>query len=166
MTCSEPRREVLTASTEKCGCAIEWFLHSEWLGNGLAFFLYFFMNATRLFFVAGLTRLLWKYIYPQRFTVLVTCDSNGGLVTAPKGSDASHDDLIKAIQVRSFTAQQSSNNEEDGLLSKELREKFDRSLSNYYMTGTVMITISFIACCIWVYVLILVSRSLTPRIWR
>ena len=72
MTCDDPRREVLAPATEKCGCAIEWFLHSEWLGNGLVFFLYFFMNVTRLFFIAGLTRLLWKFIYPERFTVLIT----------------------------------------------------------------------------------------------
>lgn len=167
MTCNEPRREMLNPATEKCGCAIEWFLHSEWLGNGLAFFLYFFMNVTRLFFVAGLTRLLWKYIYPERFTVLVTCDSTGGLVTTSRETFASHDDLIKAIQVKSFSSRiKDGDGEEDRHLSKDLRAKLARSLYNYYITGAGFIAISFFACGVWVYVIVIVSQSLTPRVFR
>lgn len=125
------------------------------------------MNATRLFFIAGLTRLMWKFIYPNRFTVLATCDSSGGLVTTSNRRVVSHDDLIKAIQVRSFSSRQKGDEDEESRnLSKELRAKFDRSLNNYYITGAIFITISLLACGVWVYVVVVVSQSLTPRVFR
>ena len=165
MTCNEPRREVLAPATEKCGCAIEWFLHSEWLGTSLAFLLYFLMNVARLFFVSGITRLLWKYIYPERFTVLVTCKSNGSLVTTSTGIFALHNDLAKSIRRKSISSQQRVNEEERNI-SKELRAKLSRSLKRFYVTGAAEICASFVACGIWVYIVLMVTQTLTPRIWR
>lgn len=166
MTCDEPRRQVLNPATEKCGCTIEWYLHSQWLCISLALLLYFLMNVARVFFTSGLTRLLWKYIYPERFTVLVTCDSNGGLVTNSKGTSGSHDDLIKAIKLRSSSSRQTLQNEELRHLSKDLRAKFSRSLNIFYITGTAQIAASFVACGAWVYIVVVVSQSLTPRVWK
>ena len=166
MTCNEPRREVLNPATEKCGCTIEWYLHSEWLGTTLALLLFFLMNVARVLFTSGLTRLLWKYIYPERFTVLVTCDSNGGLVTNSKGTFGSHDDLLKAIKLRSSSSRQTLQNEELRQLSKDLRAKFSRSLNNFYIVGTTQIAASFLACGAWVYIVVVISQSLTPRVWK
>lgn len=166
ITCGEPRREVLTPATEKCGCAVEWYLHSEWLGTSLAFLLYFFMNMSRLFFISGITRLLWKYIYPERFTVLVTCDSNGGLVTSSKDVYASHDDLFKAIRVRSVSSRQKDSDDEERLLSRDLRAKLSRSLNNFYIFGAAQIVVALVATGVWVYIVVVVSQSLTPRVWR
>ena len=165
ITCNEPRREVLTPATERCGCAIEWFLHSEWLGTSLAFLLYFLMNVARLLFVSGITRLFWKFIYPERFTVLITCNSNGSLVTTSTGLFASHNGLVKSIQKRSLSSQQRSN-EEERRISKELRAKLSRSLRRFSITGAVETITSFAVCGIWVYIVFMVSQTLTPKIWR
>ena len=164
MVCNEPQRELLIPATEKCGCAIEWFIHSEWLGTALAFLLYFLMNVARVFFIGGTTRLLWRYIYPERFTVLVTCDSNGALVTTSKGTFASHNDLIKAIQVRSFSSQHKCDKSQERHLSKDLRSKLSRSLKNFYIIGAAEIVVSLVAIGVWVYIIVMVSQSLTPRV--
>eukprot|EP00804_Cyclotella_cryptica_P023510 CCRYP_012162-RA/>CCRYP_012162-RA protein AED:0.10 eAED:0.10 QI:1559/1/1/1/0.75/0.4/5/1441/846 len=164
VTCNEPHREVLASASEQCGCTMEWFLHSKWLGTSLAFLLYLFMNIARVFFFSGVTRLLWKYIYPDRFTVLVTCDSRGKLVTTSGGS-GSHDDLVNAIQVRSFSSRTTVEDSKSPL-AKDLRAKLSRSLKNFYIAGAFQLVLSFVANGAWIYVVVVVSQSLTPRIWR
>jgi hypothetical protein len=124
------------------------------------------MNMSRLFFISGITRLLWKYIYPERFTVLVTCDSNGGLVTSSKDVYASHDDLFKAIRVRSVSSRQKDSDDEERLLSRDLRAKLSRSLNNFYIFGAAHIVVALVATGVWVYIVVVVSQSLTPRVWR
>lgn len=161
ITCREPKRAMLSSRSEECGCTMEWFFHSKWLGTSLAFLLYFFMNIARVFFFAGTTRLLWKYIYPDRFTVLVTCDSNGRVVVS---SGSSHENLINAIQIRSFSSRLKDEGNQSQV-SKELSEKLSRSVRNFYVAGVAMLVLSFAANAAWIYLVVMISQTLTPRVW-
>ena len=159
-TCSGPRKNVLNDASERCGCTVEWYLHSKWMGTTFAFLLYVFMNIARVSFFSGITRLLWKQIYPERFTVSATCDSEGSLVTSSKVSGTSHEDLINAIQTRG------SKSDDNHMLSKTLHAKLDQCLRNFYVTGVALLLGSLLANGVWIYALTVTSQNLTPRIWQ
>jgi len=160
VTCLGPRKNLLDSASERCGCTIEWYLHSKWMGTTFAFLLYVFMNIARVSFFSGITRLLWKHIYPERFTVLATCDSAGFLVTSSsKVSGKSHEDLINAIQTRSKAV------DNNHTLSRELHTKLDRCLRNFYLTGFALLLGSLVANGVWLYALGVTSQSFTPYIW-
>ncbi|KAL7541319.1 hypothetical protein ACHAXR_010802 [Thalassiosira sp. AJA248-18] len=162
VTCSGPRKRLLAAASERCGCTLEWYLHSKLMGSTFAFLLYVFMNIARVSFFSGITRLLWKHIYPERFTVSATCDSEGSLVTSSNISGTSHEDLINAIQTRSSINR--GLNRRD--LSKELRTKLDNCLRNFHATGLALLLGSLLANGVWIYALAVTSQTLTPHVWR
>ena len=112
--------------------------------------------------LSGITRLLWKQIYPERFTVSATCDSEGSLVTPSKISGTSHEGLINAIQTRS-KADGVANNRE---LSKELHAKLQSCLRSFYATGVSLLLGSLLANGVWIYALAVTSQTLTPNIWQ
>eukprot|EP00580_Thalassiosira_gravida_P018621 CAMPEP_0201663870 /NCGR_PEP_ID=MMETSP0494-20130426/5522_1 /ASSEMBLY_ACC=CAM_ASM_000839 /TAXON_ID=420259 /ORGANISM="Thalassiosira gravida, Strain GMp14c1" /LENGTH=991 /DNA_ID=CAMNT_0048142543 /DNA_START=479 /DNA_END=3451 /DNA_ORIENTATION=+ len=146
ITCPGPRKRLLKSASERCGCTMEWYLHSKWMGSTFALLLYVFMNVARVTFFSGITRLLWKYIYPERFTLLATCDSDGSLVTtSSKVSGTSHEDLISAIQTRS-KADASVNTQE---LSRELHAKLRNCLRSFYTTGVALLLGSVFANGVW-----------------
>ena len=143
---------------------MEWYFHSKWMGSALAFLLYVLMNIARVFFFSGVTRLLWKWIYPNRFTVLATCDSEGKLVTRITGT--SHQDLITAIQIQTsppYPKVGESESPQD--ISKELCSKLGRSLHNFYISGLVLVVGSLFVNGAWVYLVIVTSQSLTPNVF-
>ena len=160
VTCPGPRKRLLNGVSERCGCTVEWYLHSKWMGSTFAFLLYIFMNIARVSFFSGVTRLLWKHIYPQRFTVLATCDMEGSLVS--KISGTSHADLINAIQTRSKVTGDRVSRE----LSKKLHAKLDRGLRSFYVTGVLLLLGSLLANGAWIYALFVTSQSLTPHVWQ
>ena len=159
VTCPGPRKSLLDEASERCGCTVEWYLHSKWMGTAFAFLLYVFMNIARVSFFSGMTRLLWKYIYPERFTVFATCNSDGLLVTSAKVSGTSHDDLINSIQTRSKAGVKNE-------LSKELHIKLDRCLRSFYVNGVILLLGSCVANGVWIYALVVTSQSMTPHIWQ
>ncbi|KAL9190088.1 hypothetical protein ACHAXT_007299 [Thalassiosira profunda] len=161
ITCPGPRKPLLTVASERCGCTVEWYLHSKWMGSTFAFLLYVFMNIARVSFFSGVTRLLWKHIYPDRFSVSATCDSRGTLVAPPKISGTSHEDLINAIQTRSGVTDATGQD-----LSKELHAKLKRCLRNFYRTGMALLFGSLVANAAWIYALAVTSQTLTPAVWR
>jgi len=162
VTCPGPRKGLLRAASERCGCTVEWYLHSKWMSTTFAFLLYVFMNVARVSFFSGITRLLWKHIYPERFTVSATCDSGGSLVTSSKVSGTSHEDLMNAIQTSSKTAGDSTRHQ----LSRELHSKLDHALRSFYVTGVIFLLGSVLANGVWMYALAVTSQTLTPHVWR
>ena len=158
VTCPGPHKRFLHAVIERCGCTIEWYLHSKWMGGAFAFFLYTLMNIARVAFFSGVTRLLWKHLYPDRFAVWTTCDSKGSLVTASKVHGVSHEDLIHAIQSKS--------NGVDRQTTKELHDKLNRCLRNFFATGIAMLLGSAVANGGWICALFFVSHSVTPHVWQ
>lgn len=153
VTCPEPRKPLLRASSMRCGCAVEWYLHSKWMGTTFAFLLYVFMNMARVMFFSGITRLLWKRLHPARFTMLATCDLNGSLVTSSKISGKSHQDLVNAIQIRSKA----------GPVAKELGARLRSCVRNFYITGAGLLLGSIVANGVWIYALTLSTQTLTPH---
>jgi hypothetical protein len=158
VTCPGPHKGFLNAIIERCGCTFEWYLHAKWLGGAFAFLIYTFMNIARVSFFSGVTRLLWKQIYPDRFTVMATCDSKGSLVTASKVNAISHEDLINAIQSKSKDV--------DREVTRELHAKLNRCLRNFFVSGAVFLLGSAVANAIWICALYFVSQSLTPYVWQ
>ena len=159
VTCPGPHKGYLNAVVERCGCTFEWYLHSKWMGGAFAFFICTLMNIARVLFFSGVTRLLWKHIYPDRFTVLATCDSQGSLVTASKVNGVSHEDLVHAIQSKSKSGA-------DREVTKELHDKLNRCIRNFFATGIVMLLCSVVAMGGWISSLFFVSHSLTPSAWQ
>jgi hypothetical protein len=159
VTCPGPHKSLIDAISERCGCTLEWYLHSKLMQNIFAFFLYVFMNIARISFFSGLTRLLWKQIYPDRFTLLATCDSEGSLVTSSKVSGPTHENLIIAIQTRSKGAESSE-------LSREFRAKLNRCLRTFLATGIALLLVSALANGLWLYALAVTSQSLIPHVWQ
>jgi hypothetical protein len=158
VTCPGPHKGFLNAVIERCGCTFEWYLHSKWMGGAFAFLIYTLMNIARVSFFSGVTRLLWKHIYPDRFTILATCDSEGSLITASKVNGVSHEDLINAIQSKSNGA--------DREITKELHAKLNRCLRNFFATGVVLLLGSAVVNGMWMCALFFVSHSLTPSVWQ
>lgn len=163
VTCPGPRKQLIDSASERCGCTLEWYLHSKWMASTFAFLLYVFMNVARVSFFSGITRLLWKYLYPEQFTVSVTCNSEGTLVApSSKIGGTSHADLIGAIQTQS----QPGRNGTDQYLTKELHAKLARCVKNYYATGGILLLGSLVANGIWIYALVVTTQTLTPNVWR
>lgn len=161
VSCPGPRKGLLRAASERCGCTMEWYIHSKWMASTFAFLLYVFMNIARVSFFSGITRLLWKHIYPERFTVSATCDSEGSLVTtSSKVSGTSHKDLINAIQTSSKTGGDASRRN----LSRELHAKLDRCLRSFYATGVALLLGSLLANGVWIAALAVTSQTLTPHV--
>ncbi|KAL7551655.1 hypothetical protein ACHAWF_014838 [Thalassiosira exigua] len=162
VTCPGPHKRRLNSVCERCGCTLEWYLHSKWMGSTFAFLLYIFMNVARVTFFSGVTRLLWKHIYPEQFTVSVTCDAVGTLVTPSKINGSTHEDIISAIQNRSST------NCDVGChnLSKELHAKLKRCLRSFYIIGVALLLGSILANGAWIYALAVTSQTLIPHVWR
>ncbi|KAL7434649.1 hypothetical protein ACHAXM_004243 [Skeletonema potamos] len=162
--CELPRKKLLNDSSELCGCTLEWYIHSQWMGTALAFVIYLCMNIARVLFFAGLTRVLWKRIHPERFTVMATCNSDGELVTSKRVSGDSHQDLMLAIQTKSNTSRDEPTSHHE--LSATLHAKLDRCIRNFYRVGVALLVASFIVNLAWLTFVMLTSRSLTPRLWQ
>ena len=166
--CELPRKPLLNEVSERCGCTLEWYIHSQWMGTALAFVIYLCMNIARVLFFAGLTRILWKQIHPERFTVVATCNSDGALVTSTHVSGNSHQDLMLAIQTKSSNKKShdettSSSHHE---LSATLNAKLDRCIRNFYRVGAALLVASFVVNVTWISFVVMTSRSLTPRVWQ
>ena len=159
VTCPGPHRSLLDGISQRCGCTLEWYGHSKLMQSIFAFFVFVFMNIARITFFSGLTRLLWRQIYPGRFTVSATCDSDGAIVTSSNARGSSHKDFIIAIQAK-------SKGTEDNQLSREFHSKLSRCLRNFYTTGIVLLLVSVLANGVWIYALLVTSQSLIPHVWR
>ena len=159
-TCPKPRSNLLKATGEYCGCTIEWYLHAKWMGTALAALLYVFMNAARVFFFSGLSRVLWKHLYPDRFTVLASCDSGGSLITYSSGRRGSrHENILRAIKTRTFEGTSKGT-------SGTLRRKVDSCLRQFYTRGFALVLASLVANAAWIYILSVAAQPLRPSIWR
>ena len=159
-TCPKPRRNLLKAAAEYCGCTFEWYFHAKWMGTALAALLYVFMNAARVFLFSGLTRVLWKYLYPDRFTVLASCDSGGSLITSSSGRRGSrHENILRAIQTRT-----SKRNDDDTSIT--LSRKVDSCLRQFYARGLALVLASLLANAAWIYIVSVAAQPLRPSIWR
>ncbi len=77
VTCTGPHKEKLRKISKECGCLAEWFLHSVWLQGIIAIMVFALLNASRVGFINGLTRVLWKSLHPGTFTVWATCNEKG-----------------------------------------------------------------------------------------
>ena len=166
--CEPPRKAFLAEASERCGCTVEWYIHSQWLGTALGFVIYLCMNIARVLFFAGLTRILWKHIHPNRFTVLTTCNSDGALVAPAYAKGESQHDLMLAIQTKSNAAFDDDEDETTSQheLSAALNEKLDHCIRSFYRVGTALLIASFAVNITWLTFVLLTSRSLTPRVWQ
>ena len=86
VTCGGPSKDLLRTVTEQCGCSSEWLLHASWLRSSIGLVVYGIMNFTRVIFLGGLCKLMWRYLSPGLFTYKATCDHRGN-VLAPRDTE-------------------------------------------------------------------------------
>ena len=81
ITCQGPHKRKIDIVTKECGCTFEWLFHSMWLQFGISCTLFLLLNASRIFFIDGLARVLWKILHPGTFTVWATWDESGVFIS-------------------------------------------------------------------------------------
>lgn len=81
ITCQGPHKRKIDIVTKECGCTFEWLFHSMWLQFGISCTIFLLLNASRIFFIDGLARVLWKRLHPGTFTVWATCDESGVFIS-------------------------------------------------------------------------------------
>ena len=79
ITCSGPRKDKLRRVTKECSCIGQWLFHSYWLRAVLSVVIFAILNISRITFIDGLAKILWKSLHPGSFTVLATCDESGSI---------------------------------------------------------------------------------------
>jgi hypothetical protein len=93
ITCPGPHKDRLRRITKECSCLTEWFVHSlcfRWLLSILIFGL---MNSSRVIFVNGLAKVIWRRLHPGTFTVWATCDETGAIITQLGSDDKNEEGL-------------------------------------------------------------------------
>ena len=154
MTCTGPNKEKLRTVTKECGCTIEWFIHSVWLKGLISLMVYALMNASRLGFVDGLSRVLWKSLHPGTFTVWATCDVDGKLL--PSGTTSTKN-MILSNEVESEFGTETTVTEEMSIaksayLSDEIRDQIQKSSMIFQMGGIGMMVVSLLLNVPWILV--------------
>jgi hypothetical protein len=102
VTCNGPQKQKLRQVTKECSCMFEWFLHSLCLRMILSVLIFGLMNGSRVIFVDGLARVMWRRLHPGTFSVWATCDVDGVLLTPDLiDHDLSHEDYSMEVDMKS-----------------------------------------------------------------
>jgi len=144
VTCEGPNQALLEQTSRECGCTFEWFLHSLWLKIVLSLMVYGVTNGSRIGFVNGLSRLLWRRLHPDRFTVLTTCKVDGTLITVEHTCSGKDD----------------SNDYEHAVL---IRREINRNMLRFQAKGLGMVVCAVFANITWIWALTMVNASSTPE---
>ena len=143
ITCEGPDQTLLRQTTRECGCTVEWFLHSLWLKIVLSLMVYGVTNASRIGFVAGLSRLFWRRLHPSRFTVLTSYKEDGTFIhVAPKGREehsGGKDDSVDCEQ------------------AALIRREINRNMFRFQAKGLGMVVCAAFANIAWIWALRMVN---------
>ena len=143
ITCEGPDQTLLRQTTRECGCTVEWFLHSLWLKIVLSLMVYGVTNASRIGFVAGLSRLFWRRLHPSRFTVLTSYKEDGTFIHgAPKGREehsGGKDDSVDCEQ------------------AALIRREINRNMFRFQAKGLGMVVCAAFANIAWIWALRMVN---------
>ena len=149
VTCEGPHKAKLRKVTKECSCTGEWLFHSYWLRNILSFLIYVLLNLSRVLFIDGLSRVLWRHLHPGGFTFWANCSINGEIITQEKGF---------YCEERKY---HNNNGEKHGKkLDKIIKKQIHRNSLKFKMTGFMMILGSISMNGIWIAILLRVNDDL------
>jgi hypothetical protein len=137
-TCGGPSQPLLRTVTEQCGCSAEWLVHAAFLRSAIGAVVYLLLNASRATLLAGLCKLLWRYLSPGVFTYKATCDHRGN-VLAPRGTEQFH----------AFTGPGGS-----------LKQELDRTLKRFTNKAWLQICAAAAMHALWIYFLMAASQNI------
>ena len=143
VTCDGPQKQKLRQVTRECSCMFEWFIHSLCLRMILSFLIFGLMNGSRVIFVDGLARVLWRRLHPGTFSVWATCDSDGVLL-AP--------DLIDGDENCGYS------------MKDEMKKQIDSSTRWFHLGGCMMMAGAICMNICWI-VLIMKVPDMTRLDW-
>jgi hypothetical protein len=149
ITCVGPHKPKIRTVTRECGCTGEWIFHSFWLRNIISFLIYTIMNASRVSFIDGLSRVVWKHLHPGAFTVWVNCDASGEILQQ------------KALRGKqSMTDSIGTRNEKTCPFSKYIKKQIEWNSLKFRMTGLIIALGSISINGIWIGILLRVNDDL------
>ena len=145
ITCEGPYQKILKHSTKESGCMIEWFIHSEWLQLTTAFFVFISLNISRIVLTAGIARICWEHLHPEKLKFISTCTLAGKVLPS--------DDKKESSQI-----------EDDNLydIEKSIKSRISSARAQFKLSGYVMI---FFALCIngiWIFLLTQIGNTTLP----
>jgi hypothetical protein len=109
------------------------------------------LNASRIGFIDGLARIIWKKLHPGTFTVWATCDNKGKFLAQSfhPGSLTASNDEIPSQSIR---------------LNQEVRKQIDWNSFVFQMGGAVLMIMALSLNVPWVMV-VLRSPDVTRPKW-
>ena len=143
-TCVSPRKDRIQQTTKECSCIVEWFFHAFWLRGILSFLIFAILNITRIAFMNGLARVIWKHLHPGTFTVLATCDTTGNVITQNSNEDVdvhvSKNDKGNNVDMPSASTR----------LTFSIQNKIRWNAFIFRSVGVIMIFISLALNAVWI----------------
>ena len=158
ITCEGPHKRKITIVTKECGCTFEWLFHSIWLQFGISCAIFFMLNASRIFFIDGLTRIFWKSLHPGTFTVWATCDEDGVFISQSNrliqwdredesDSDEGHDSPFPSKSIR---------------MTSNIRNEIDRHAWYFKVGGWFMMVGALLVNLPWILLVVNGSNEMRP----
>lgn len=147
ITCVGPHKQKLKTVTKECGCTGEWIFHSFWLRNIVSFLIYIIMNTSRVSFIDGLSRVLWRHLHPGGFTVWVNCNASGEI-------------LQQKAMLRREKLNQIEGSQVTCPLSRYIKKQLDWNSLKFRMGGFIMVLGSVSINGIWIGILFRINDDL------
>ena len=132
--CEGADEALIRAVTKNCGCFAEWLFHSIFIKWAFSFFIYIFLNVSRMICMIGLLRIFWRFLHPGIFTYRATCDREG-VYLAPR--------WLKGAKFQ-----------------EALKAQLDKQLGKYWLSGFIAFGIGLLLNVPWWVFLSLLSRNL------
>ena len=106
------------------------------------------MNASRVSFIDGLSRVLWRHLHPGGFTVWANCDASGEIIQQ------------NAVEHRKANMDQMNEQQMTQSLSGYIKQQLDWNSLKFRMVGVLIVLGSISINGIWIGVLFRVNDDL------
>lgn len=153
LTCIGPHKEKLRRVSKECGCITEWFFHSIWLQTFISLMVFALLNISRLGFVDGLARVLWKSLHPGAFTVRATCDEKGKFM-----------ETSTLLHIEKFSVD--TNHDKQSQLIRfngEIKKQIDWNSFVFRMSGAIMMIIALSLNAVWILLILKIPDATRPK---
>eukprot|EP00586_Coscinodiscus_wailesii_P015898 CAMPEP_0172506782 /NCGR_PEP_ID=MMETSP1066-20121228/198223_1 /TAXON_ID=671091 /ORGANISM="Coscinodiscus wailesii, Strain CCMP2513" /LENGTH=816 /DNA_ID=CAMNT_0013283975 /DNA_START=430 /DNA_END=2880 /DNA_ORIENTATION=+ len=166
LTCPGPHRPKLQTVTRDCGCMSEYFLHSSWLRTAVALLIFACLNASRAGIIEGLTRIRWRHLHPELFTVRSTCRTDGTFVDPTTNSAVGFwhhggSGMVGASRDGNDDEEEEEEEEMSTLLKTRLANDI---IPRFECTGYAILIVALLFNLPWIYGLLVVDYSIAPSV--
>ena len=152
VTCKGPHKEKIRAVTNECGCTIEWYIHSILLQVALALVIYASCNVSRISLIEGFSRLMWKRLHPDLFTVLFTYKRDGEAILQKSSQGCG----------KCYHCSSAQKGKCRGGVKEEVRSNVKRKIRFFQLSGVPIIIFALLINVPWIYFLTTTMNSTKP----